>query len=286
MAVFLILVSTVTNLAESMFIKRYNMRHQKGGFLFTALVSFFSMLIFLLTDKDGFSLPSGIWLYAIAAGVLYCTASVLTYVSLQIGSYAMSMLILSYSIVFSIGYGLLFLGEQITVFTCMGLGLMMLSIFLVRSSKQENDDQKVSLKWVVCISIAALGNGLFGVIQRMQQITFDNACTNEFMVIALAFSSCVLFAVGLKKDRGDLKYVFRHALPWTAAAGASNGLTNFMVVILYTLMPISLSSPIRVGAKILLSFALSVLVFRERFEKRQMLGVILGTIALVFLNIQ
>ncbi|MBQ9760352.1 MAG: EamA family transporter [Clostridia bacterium] len=286
MAVLLILVSTLTHLAESLFIKRYNTKHARGGFLFTAFVSFFSMLVFLVTDKNGFFLPSGIWLYAIAAGILYCSASFLTYVALQIGSYAMSMLILSYSIVLSIGYGLIFLGEPISVFTCLGFGMMLLSIYFVRAPKKEGDDKKISFKWVVCIAIAALGSGLFGVVQRMQQLAFNNACTNEFMVIALAFSFCVLFAIGMKKDGADLKYVLRHGVPWTAAAGVSNGLTNAMVVFLYTLMPISLSSPIRVGVKIIFSFALSVLIFREKFEKRQVVGVLCGTVALVLLNIK
>ena len=286
MAAILIFASTVTHLAESLFIKRYNTKHKRGGFLFTALVSFFSMLFFLLSDRDGFALPNGMLPYALVAGVLYCSASFLTYVALQIGSYAMSMLVLSYSIVFSIGYGLIFLGEPITVLTCIGFLLMLLSIYFVRAPKRSEERQGVSFGWVICIGIAALGNGLFGVVQRMQQLQFENTCTNEFMVIALAFSSCVLFAVGMKKDREDLKYILRHGLPWTAAAGVSNGVTNAMVVVLYTLMPISLSSPIRVGVKIVMSFLLSVLVFREKFQKSQVVGVILGTAALVLLNIK
>ena len=46
MAAILLLVSTVTNLTEGFLIKRYNAKHQKGGFLFTAGVAFFSMLFF------------------------------------------------------------------------------------------------------------------------------------------------------------------------------------------------------------------------------------------------
>lgn len=286
MAALLILVSTVTHLAESLFIKHYNTKHSKGGFLFTAFVSFFSMLFFLLTDRGGFQVPRELWIYAIAAGVLYCSASFLTYVALQIGSYAMSMLILSYSIVLSIGYGIIFLKEQVTLFTCIGLALMLVSIYLVRASKKETDKKKASFKWVICIGIAAMGSGLFGVVQRMQQLRFDNVCTNEFMVIALSFSGCVLFLIGLKQNHKDLQYVLKNGLLWTAGAGISNGLTNAMVVFLYTLMPISLSSPIRVGVKILLSFVLSLLVFKERFEKRQIVGVLFGTAALIFLNIK
>lgn len=288
MPALLIIGSTVTSLMESLSIKHYNGKHARGGFTFTAFVSFFSMLFFLITDQNGFYLPSGIWIYALAAGALYATASLLTYVALQIGSYAMSMLILSYAVVVSIVYGLVFLGEQAGTFTYIGLCLMLASIFLTRAQKKETEGEgkKVSLKWIVCIFASTLGSGLFGVVQRMQQIEFDNACTNEFMVIALSFSTVVLLTVGYIRDRRDLPYVLRHGVPWTLAAGLSNGCTNGMTVILYTLMPISLSSPIRVGTKILLSFLLSLIVFRERFGKRQIAGVLLGAVALVFLNIK
>lgn len=289
MAGFLILASTVTHMAESLFIKKYNTKHGGGGFIFTALVSFFSMLFFLIRDQNSFTAPLELWWYAIAAGILYCTASLLTYVALQIGSYAMTMLILSYSILMSIGYGLVFLKEQITVFMVFGLLLMMVSIYLVRAKKSESEKEQrgFSLKWLVCVSAAAVGSGLFGVVQRMQQIRFENGCTNEFMIIALSFSAVVLMLVGVcGKDRKDFSQVMRHGSLWAAGAGISNGLTNASVVFLHLLMPISLSSPIRVGLKILLSFLLSVFILKESFQKRQVYGVALGTLALILLNIR
>jgi drug/metabolite transporter (DMT)-like permease len=80
--------------------------------------------------------------------------------------------------------------------------------------------------------------------------------------------------------------VLRHGLPYTAGAGISNGAANAMVVFLHTLMPISLSSPIRVGVKVMMSFLLSVVIFREKFKKRQVLGVAIGAVALILLNIK
>lgn len=289
MAGLLIFVSTITHMAESLFIKRYNTKHGGGGFIFTSMVSFFSMLFFLISDQNSFVVPIELWLYAIAAGVLYCAASLLTYVALQIGSYAMTMLILSYSILMSIGYGLIFLKEQITVFIVIGLLLMMVSLYLVRAKKSDSkkEEHGFSLKWLICVSVAAVGSGLFGVVQRMQQIRFENACTNEFMVIALSFSAVVLMTVGLcGKDRKDFVSVMRHGTLWAAGAGLSNGLTNASVVFLHLLMPISLSSPIRVGLKIVLSFMLSVFILKESFQKRQVYGVALGTLALILLNIK
>ncbi|MBR7098116.1 MAG: EamA family transporter, partial [Clostridia bacterium] len=155
MSALLIFLSTASNLAESIFIKHYNARHNRGGFIFTAFISFFSMLFFLVTDRNGFCLPPDLWWYAIIAGVLYCSASFLTYVALKIGSYAMTMLILSYSIVMSIGYGLFFLNERATVFTVIGLALVLVSLYLVRAKKTEEKKDKVSLWWLICVIVSA-----------------------------------------------------------------------------------------------------------------------------------
>ena len=288
MSALLILASTVTHISEGLFIKQYNKRHDCGGFAFTAFVSFFSMLFFLIVDRDGFSIPTELWWYGIAAGILYCSASFLTYVALQIGSYAMTMLILSYSVLMSIGYGLLFLNEQITAFILIGVLLMMISLYLVRVKKEPSDDDEkkgISLKWLICVGAATVGSGMFGVVQRMQQIRFHNVCTNEFMVIALSFSAATLMAVAIWKNRKDVPCFIRHGVFLSMGAGVSNGLTNASVVLLHMLMPISLSSPIRVGLKIVLSFLLSAFLLKEPFQKRQIFGVALGCVAVILLNV-
>ena len=55
--ILLIIVSRSVHQLEGVFIKKYNAKHEKGGFIFTAIVSLFSMVFFLLadifTDKSG-----------------------------------------------------------------------------------------------------------------------------------------------------------------------------------------------------------------------------------------
>lgn len=288
MPALLILATTFLGLAEGIFIKRYNSKHDKGGFIFTAMICFFSMTVFVVSDTNGFNIPPTLWIYAIIAGILYCSASFLTYVALGCGSFAMSMLILSYALVFSIGYGLFFLNEPATVFTYIGLALIMVSLYLTKTKKKSlaTEEKKISAKWVICIGLSVLGSGMFSVICRMQQVVFNNSCTNEFMVIALGFSTVVLLIIGLIKDGKDLGYVMKYGAVWTALAGCSNGINNALSMLLHTMMPISLSSPIKAGVKVVISFIISIVIFKEKFEKRQIVGVALGAAALVLLNLK
>ncbi|MBQ8311285.1 MAG: hypothetical protein IJX80_09785 [Clostridia bacterium] len=285
MAWILILISGCTGLIEGVLIKKYNAKHQKGGFIFTALVSLFSMLFFVLTDRGGFYFPIGIFPYGLISGIMFCMASFLTYVALGCGPFTVSMLILSYSGVFSIVYGLVFLHEQASVFTYVGLVLIMISLFLTRGEHKSGEDKRVSLKWLICISLSVVGSGMFGVLMRMQQIAFEDACTNEFMIITLGFSALTLLVIGIVKDGRDLPYILRHGGLYAALSGVSNGATNMMGLAVNMMMAISISSPVRAGVKVIFSFLLSKVIFKEKFLIRQLVGVALGGIALVLLNL-
>ena len=290
MSAILIIISTLTSLVEGIIIKRYNARNKKGGFIFTAFISLFSMLFFLITDTGGFTLLNKIWIYAIIAGILYASASILTFIALGCGSFALSMLVLSYSLILPTVYGIAVLNETLNFFSYIGFTLIALSIYLVRHKNADNgENKKINLKWIICIGLSFFGNGLFSVISRMQQIVFKDAVTNEFMVISLAISFICLFTVGIIKSPSDFTYVMRYGFVYTLGAGLSNGATNMLGLLLVSdliSMPLSIASPVRSGAKIIASFFLSTLLFKEKLEKRQVIGVILGGLAIVLLNIK
>ena len=286
-AILLIFLGTAFSLTEGILIRFYNSKHEGGGFLFTALVSLGSMLFFLIydlvTDHTGLQFSPQILPYALIAGILYCSASFLTYVALAIGPFAISMLILSYSVIFTTGYGIVILKEPITPFFVIGLVLIALSLFLVRG-KKDDGKQKMSLFWLFCILYSTFGSGMFGVVQRMQQIRFDNAFTNEFMILSLAFSAVTLAIVGIVKDKGRCLTILKTGSPYACTAGLANGATNLLSLVVNTLIAISIASPTRAGVKSVMSFLVSLLLFKEKFLPRQIAGVILGAIAVVFLN--
>ena len=183
---------------------------------------------------------------------------------------------------FSTGYGLIALNEPATWLTYMGLLGVMLSLFLVRGDKS---DGKFSLKWLISIIIVWAGNGLISVLTIMQMIKFDNAYNNDFMVVLLAVAVVFMLAIGLIKEGKDAKYIFRYGVPWGAAAGVLNGIHNAISMIIITLMPVSISSPLTAGIKIIITFIFSGIVYKERYNKRQLLGVALGLLAVVLLKL-
>ncbi len=284
----LIVLASCTSLAEGVIIKKYNGKYNSGSFIFTAMISFFSMSFFLLsdliTDPQKLTIPAELLPYALIAGVWYCAATILTYIALQIGSFVISLLIVSYSIVFTTAYGIIFLDEPTTVFTWLGFALIAVSLFLLRG-KSDGEKKKFSFTWLICIGISCVGNGAFAIISRMQQIRFDNSVTNEFMVIALTLSAVTLGVFGIVKEKKQAWTSFKTCLPYAIGAGMSNGMTNMMALVVNTLIPISIAAPMRSAVKNILSMGVSMAIFKEKFLTRQIIGVVLGAAAVVFLNL-
>ena len=285
-ALLLIVASTAIHQVEGVAIKKYNARHAVGGFIFTALVSLFAMLFFFLTDKGGLYFPTAMLPLAIASGICYASASYLTYVAFSCGSFVMTNLFLSYGLLFSIGYGLFFLKDPTTPLTYVGLGLILVSIFLVRQDKKEESTVKISAKWVICTVISVIGSGMLGVLMKLQQVQFSGETDNEFMIVTLGISALSLLVLGLIKDGKHVGYILKNGGLYALVAGASNGATNLLSLLINLLIPLSIAAPSRAGVKILFSFLLARLLFKEKFSKRQLAGVLLGTVALVLLNIK
>jgi len=288
-ALLLATLGTGIHQIEGVMIKKYNSKHKKGGFIFTALISLFAMLFFFVTDKGGLNFPPEMIPYGIASGAFYCMASFLTYVAYGCGSFVLTNLFLSYSLLFSVGYGLFVLGESATVLTYIGLGLMMISVFLVRGVKKDSaaeEKTKISLKWVICIALSVIGSGMFGVMQKLQQVKFEKSCDNEFMIVTLGFSAAVLLIAGIIMNGKDLLYILRHGGLYASAAGVSNGATNLLNLVVNAMIPISIAAPTRSGVKIVISFLISLFIFKEKLTKRQIAGVVIGAAALILLNLK
>lgn len=288
MALILIITKTLINMVEGALIKKYTAKHSNGGFLFMAVVSLFSMLFFLISDKNGLIFPREVWIYAIPAGICYCSASLFTYIAFGCGSFAMTMLLLSYSVTFTIVYGILFLNEAATLLTYAGIFLILISIYFVKAEDEGSGKavkKHITPLWVVAITISMLGNGFLGILSRMQQIKLNDEYSNEFMIICLGISAAVLFIVGLFTERGKILYTLRYGGIYAALSGLSNGAQNMLGLVVNTMIPISIASPIGVGMKNVISFLFAVFIFKERFRKKQLFGVVLGTLAIILFNL-
>ena len=272
---------------EGILIKKYNQKYTAGGFVFISLVSFFGLIVVVITELisgDGIAFTPQLLGYGIASGFFYAMASILTFVALGCGPYALSNLILSYGLVFPIGYGLFVLHEPANAFTYIGVALILVSIFLSRSP--EKDDKKARLKWVISISLSVVGSGMFAILKKAEQIAFAGAYDNEFMILTYGVTFVLLMVIGVVIEKKKTGKILSRCLPYTFGAGLSNAVNNLTGFVIIGLMPISIYAPMSNALSKLVVFAVSLLVFREKYLPRQIVALVLGLLAVVLLTVK
>ena len=289
MGYLFLVLKVLAHQGETMIVKKYGQKHRIGGMFFNAVICLFSMIFFIITEDGGFYFPKELWAYGLISCLMFAGGFYFMYAALKVGSFALTKLLSSFSSVITIAYGIVVLKEVANFLTYISLALVFTSVFLVNFSNTKSDDGKnqkpFSLKWLLYVFIILVTNGLIGVLQKMQQLRFDNACSNEFMIISLGGAFLFLTALGLVLERERLGYIVKHGSLYGLGAGVLNGASNFAGILLLLYMPISMSTPLNTGLSILLSFVISILIYKEKFDKMQIAGVAVGLVALVLLNV-
>ena len=288
MGYLLILLNQAAHQVEGMLVRRYGKKHGAGGLFFNAIICLFAMLFFVLTDKGGFYFPKELWLYGFVSCLMFAAGFYSMYLALQLGSYAISRLISSFSGVFAIVYGLVFLKEPAGVMTYIAFILVFASVFLMNyktGGKEKEEEKGFSVKWLIRVLVALVSNGMIAVLSRMQQIRFENACDNEFMMLSLGGAFAALMLIGLVTERGKLKQILKYGMLYGGIAGLMNGAANLVNLATYLFLPISVVTPIRTGLGIVTNFVISVLVYKEKFTRRQLVSAVIGVLALVLLKL-
>ena len=282
----LILAYTLCNLGESLFVREYAKRHGSGGMLMNAVIALFAALFFLITDKGGFLVPGEMLPLALINCCLYAAGFYFTFVAFRIGPYGLTRLISSFSLLFTVVYGIFFLNEATTVFTYIGLafivGAMVLINYRGRGASAE-EEGKISFKWFLYLMISVVANGFIGILTRMQQIKFDDACTNEFQFISIGGSFLLLTVLGLIIDRDKLGTVLKRGTLYGLGAGLFNGAKNFLAPVIYLYIEISTAGPIKTGLGMVAAFLVALLLYKEKYTRLQKLGVLLGVLAVILL---
>ncbi len=253
----------------------------KGAFIFGTLSSFSAMLFFVVTS-GGFTWESGLIPYALGFALSYGTSTVFSVLATASGSLSLTALIVSFSLMIPTFYGLIFLKDPISVGLIPGLLLLAISLVLIN---KKSDSVKITRKWLIFVFLAFVGNGMCSTVQKMQQVAFDGAYKNEFMIIALASVVIGLLTASLITERKDIVRCAKCGWYFALGCGIMNGIVNLFVMILSARMPVSLMFPLVSAGGIVITYLVSRFIYKEMLTKTQLVGFVLGTASVVLLNI-
>lgn len=284
MSILSVIISIVATSIQGVFKKQLNVKCENCEFSVSVLTTAFAFVFFLLFARN-LAVPAALLIYCIAFAVCYACASVTYVLALSCGSLALTQMILSYSCVIPLAYSLLS-GETLGLFQVMGVAFLLASLVVTYyQRRQPGKKQTVSAKWIIYLVLMSVTNGFCGVIMRMQQLRFAGAYDSPFMVYALFLAMLILVAAAVLREKNRIWVAFRHGTALAAACGVSNGLANYFGLICLALIPNAVYYPIKSAGELVLTSLLSIFLFKERLRKMQYIGLGLGILALIFINI-
>jgi multidrug transporter EmrE-like cation transporter len=152
--------------------------------------------------------------------------------------------------------------------------------------ESKGEKKKITFKWGLYIIPAFFGNGFCSIFQNMHVRKFEGAHSNEFMVAALMVSAIVLFIISLFTEKKDLPSNLKKGAFWYSLCGLSNGGVNLLVIVLtQRQMAPSVMFPVISAGGIVISFIISLVLYKEKFSIMQYIGLILGIASIVLLNL-
>lgn len=283
----LIFAGLIAHQFEAMIVKHYGKKYGAGGMVFNAVICLFSMLYFLITDTEGLQFSLKIVLLGLVNSTMYAIGFYTAYQAYRIGSFGLTRLLSSFGVIITIFYGIVFLKESTTPYTYIALILIFASVFLMRYQKEDADKKvSISAKWVFMVIMTILSNAFITILGRIQVGMFDGKYKNEYLMISLGSAAVLLIVLGFFFERDKFVSTIKNSFLYGMFAGMFNGINNFLILVTYSYVPISISAPIKTGLGMVITFLVSVIIYKEKFSRRQLIGVATGIVAVVLMNLK
>ena len=281
---------------QSVFKKSYSKKQRGGVFTFAMITVITACLFFVVSGGFKFNFNPEILPYAIGFAAAYCAATIFGFWAILTGPLSLTSLATSYSLLIPTFWGIIFDGDKTSVWLYVGIALLAASlVFINMKDKKPTEnasegaaaapEARITVKWVIFVLIALVTNGACSTIQPAQTKKFDGAYDSIFMIISLAIVAVVLLCFVLWKERGELVPTLKVGTPYMVLCGIANGVVNLFVMLASMTIPKSVMFPLISAGGIVLTWIISVFLYKEKLSTKQNIGLVLGIISIVFLNL-
>lgn len=277
---------------QSVFKKSYSQKHGSGGvFTFAMITVLTACLFFVVSGGFKFNFNAEVLPYAIGFAAAYCAATVFGFWAILTGPLSLTSLATSYSLLIPTFWGIIFDGDKTSVWLYIGIALLAASLVFINMKDKKPGGEKnapearITVKWVIFVLIALVTNGACSTIQPAQTKKFGGAYDSIFMIISLAIVAVVLLAFALWKERRVLLPTIKVGTHYMVLCGIANGVVNLFVMLASMTIPKSVMFPLISAGGIVLTWIISVFLYKEKLSTKQNIGLVLGIVSIVFLNL-
>jgi len=233
-----------------------------------------------------FSFEPKVLLYSLAYGIFYTMALIGLFNAITCGSVSLTSFMKQLSFVGVAVWGFIFWNSPITLTVTIALALIAAALFLCFKPDKNQTHNSISVKWLFYVCLLFIGNAGCSIVQKYEQLAFDGKHGNMLMCFAVGFAMLFSTLFLLKNGIPHFNLLAKGSFKFPMFAGISSALVNLFILLLATttLSPAVIYPCIAVGGMIL-AITFSVITYKERLMTTQWIGLSIGIVALVFLNI-
>ena len=288
-----LIVSMTACLMAYIFKKVYSNRSNggmTGVYVYSSLGCIVSAIVLLLWGGfDGMSVFTCI--LGLLFGLAISLQEIFMIKALRTGPMSYTMVIVSCSTVFIALSGFFFFGERIGVLQLVGI-LFMIGSFVFATEKKEGE-KKGGFLWLIYCLVSFVFSGSIGFMQKTHQASeLHKVEINTFLVLSFLVSfifSATLALISMKKaekpliEKNKEGKVYWLLLGIMVASGICVAANHKFNLGLSGEIPSAVFFPIVNGGNLVLTTLSALVIFREKLNRKQWIGVILGVLSVLFL---
>jgi drug/metabolite transporter (DMT)-like permease len=283
-----------------MFSKGYQMKTENSmlqTLIFTALMSFGIVMEFSSIQRFTLSFTWPSFLYACIYAILIIVCEITSLKAFGLGKVSIvTLFVLIGGVALPFIYGVVILGEELTVSKGFAVLLMFLSFVMSlyeKKSKSGSDElSKTRKKWLFIIAcvLVFLSNGFISIVIKAHQSGSNIVSETNFLILTSLISLCIsLVLIVFLARKSSIKQVAR-TVPikgvWLALGYAiCNGTGTLLSMISARTLPSSIQFPMISGGVVALTAFLSIFIYKEKFYLWNYAGIGLTIFSVILFGI-
>ena len=285
MELVLYLLAIAATVAQSASTKMF-IRQSRQSAVFNLCKASSSLVLFALMAAKGFAFHWPTLIMGFAYGGCLCLSMYAGYKALSLGPMALTSMLVAFSVMLPLVWGVTVGQETFGLVKMVALVLLILAIVLTNADQLGKKQQLKAGRglWLMFVFLTLGCNGVASILQKVHQTRYPEAYSREFMFFAmllctLAFGFIVLKKMSLQEIR---------AVPgkrYGVLSGMTNGVGNFLTLMLAGSQNASILFPIISGGTILGALLCGRLVFKEKLKLNHYFALIAGMTAVVLLKL-
>ena len=239
-------------------------------------------LIGMLIGTQAISSPTVIC--ALFYAVIVVSLQTISITAMRVGAMSTTSICVMYGMIIPSVAGPIFWNETIGLLQIAGIILMIVSLWFIKG-EAPTEKEKLTKTWTVLAILAFVFSGMAGVMEKIHQSTPAKAEKLPFVFVACAAMFAFSIVSHLITRRKGEQILIKSTLPVAVLSGIVIGLYSTVNLTLSGKLDSMIYYPIANGGAMLFTVLVSVIVFKEKFDKARIMGTIIGLIGILCLSI-